>query len=285
MTAHTSVAVGIDRALIPAAGFGTRLRPLTNAIPKEMLPIGRKPVLEHIVDEMLAIGITRLLFVISPGKEMIRHYFGDGSKWGVQCDYVVQTEMKGLGDAILRGETWAEGRPILVAFGDCIIEAAGAPPSARLLETFSVHNASAVVLTERIALEKTRKYGIVAPVGDLPDTPTEPFALRGIVEKPAPEDAPSTLAVAARWALSTEIFDCLRAATPGPDGELNLTDTVRAMIDAGRIAWSVPLRHGEARRDIGGWETYLVAAARAAASDPEFGDKVRTAISAEISSF
>src|SRR5579872_3708409 len=120
-----------DRALIPAAGFGTRLRPLTSAIPKEMLPLGRKPVLEYVVEEMRGAGLTRLLFVISPGKELIRSYFGDGSRWGVHCDYAIQPEMRGLGDAILHGESWTDGLPFVVAFGDCIIESrveSGQPP-------------------------------------------------------------------------------------------------------------------------------------------------------------
>src|SRR5512143_4179910 len=112
----------IDRALVPAAGYGTRMRPLTRAIPKEMLPIGRKPVLEHVLDELKGAGIQRILFIISPGKDMVQGYFGDGSAWGVRCDYAVQQQMRGLGDALLHGEEWAEGHPVMVAFGDCLIE-------------------------------------------------------------------------------------------------------------------------------------------------------------------
>src|SRR5690349_17245036 len=99
----------IDRAVIPAAGHGTRLRPITSAIPKEMLPLGRKPVLEHVLDEIRVAGITKVLFVVSPGKEMIESYFGDGQRFGVACDYVVQPQMLGLGDAILHAESWTNG--------------------------------------------------------------------------------------------------------------------------------------------------------------------------------
>src|SRR5579872_3838049 len=140
-----------DRALIPAAGFGTRLRPLTSAIPKEMLPLGRKPVLEYVVEEMRGAGLTRLLFVISPGKELIRSYFGDGSRWDVHCEYVLQYEMRGLGDAVLHGESWTEGRPFVVAFGDCIIEtelstldsSARGSPLVRLIRTHGCQGAAA----------------------------------------------------------------------------------------------------------------------------------------------
>src|SRR2546421_10623067 len=97
-------AVPIQRAIVPAAGLGTRLRPLTLAIPKEMLPLGRKPVLEYVVEELRAAGIGRILFVVSPGKEMIRAYFGDGGRFDLRFDYATQPEMLGLGDALLHGE-------------------------------------------------------------------------------------------------------------------------------------------------------------------------------------
>src|SRR5579862_3343934 len=118
----------IDRAIIPAAGFGTRLRPLTTAIPKEMLPLGRKPVLEYVIEELRDAGVSRILMVVSAGKQMVRDYFGDGTAWGVRCDYVLQPEMRGLGDAVLQGEAWSEGEPVVVAFGDCIVRGCGTTP-------------------------------------------------------------------------------------------------------------------------------------------------------------
>jgi UTP--glucose-1-phosphate uridylyltransferase len=281
MAAPASSLIPIDCALIPAAGFGTRLRPLTRAIPKEMLPLGRKPLLEYIVEELRAAGISRLLFVISSGKEMIRSYFGDGEKWGLRCDYTLQPEMRGLGDAVLQGEAWADGQPFIVAFGDCLIESQAAPdaiPVARLIATHLRERADATVLTERIPREKTRNYGILAPAVPLPDEPRDPFPMADIVEKPAPEDAPGSMAVAARWALNAGIFPCIRRAAPEASGEINLTDPVRLLLAAGGAGWGVPLLPGEARRDIGGWENYLLAAARAAAADPEFGPRVRAAL-------
>jgi UTP--glucose-1-phosphate uridylyltransferase len=265
---------GINRAIIPAAGFGTRLRPLTQAIPKEMLPLGRKPVLEYVLEELRGAGIRKALFVVSPGKEMIRSYFGDGDHWGIRCDYVIQPEMKGLGDAVLQGEAWTEGEDFVVAFGDCLVEGGSPHPLSRVVETHVSQKSSATVLTERIAPEKTRKYGIVDP-GALLENPTDPFAMQDIVEKPAPESAPSTFAVAARWALSSNIFQFIRNAAADKDGEVNLTDPVRDSLAAGATGWAVPLRPGERRRDIGGWETYLTAAVEYAFCDEEVGNAVR----------
>jgi UTP--glucose-1-phosphate uridylyltransferase len=261
----------IDRAIVPAAGYGTRMRPLTHAIPKEMLPLGRKPALEYVLEELREAKIRRALFVISPRKEMIRDYFGDGSAWGVRCEYAIQPQMLGLGDAVLRGESWVERRPFVVAFGDCVIETNGEPPLVRLLRTHTTERADATVLTERIAPDRTRKYGIVAPVGETGAA----FPLSDIVEKPEPEQAPSNLAVAARWALSPRIFSHLRRLRPDSGSELNLTDAVRNWIAEGGRVWAVAMGEGESRCDIGGWETYLKAAAKAAARDPEFGGAVR----------
>jgi UTP--glucose-1-phosphate uridylyltransferase len=268
---------GVDRAIIPAAGFGTRLRPLTQAIPKEMLPLGRKPVLEYVLEELRGAGIRKALFVVSPGKEMIRSYFGDGERWGIRCDYVTQPEMKGLGDAVLQGEAWTEGEDFVVAFGDCLVEGGSPHPLNRVVQTHVLQKSSATVLTERIAKEKTRKYGIVDP-GMLLEHATEPFAMQNIVEKPAPEVAPSTFAVAARWALTSNIFRFIRSAAADKDGEINLTDPVRDSLAAGATGWAVPLLPGERRRDIGGWETYLTAAVEYAFCDEEVGDAVRAAV-------
>jgi len=277
----------VHRAVVPAAGFGTRLRPLTNAIPKEMLPIGRKPVLQHVVDELLGAGLTDILFVISPRKDMIRDYFGDGAKFGLNCHYVIQPEMKGLGDAVLRAEQWVSDEPFVVAFGDCLITglvdsvAHSESPTQRLLSTHNMQGSFATVLTERVAREDTYKYGIVSPQ-DMGQIGAAGFKLKDIVEKPDAAHAPSNYAVAARWALNPVIFSYLHKASPSRDGEVNLTDNVRIMISDGLAAWAVPLQPGEARVDIGGWKTYLMAAARGAVEDPEWGEAVRLNINGNL---
>ncbi len=272
MPAYTPV----ESAMVPAAGYGTRLRPLTEVIAKEMLPVGRRPVLEHVVSELKTAGVRRVLFIVSPHKEMIQRYFGDGSRFGVECEYVVQQQMRGLGDAILHGEAWAGRAPFVVAFGDTIIQPAEQPPLSRLAAAHESTGSAATVLAQRIPRERTGKYGIVDPASAEPGS--DPFRVRDIVEKPAPDDAPSTLAVAARWVLTSAVFPYLRNALPGPDGEVNLTNPVREMLREGAPAWAVPLREGESREDIGGWETYFVAAVKAAVGDPDVGPRVRQAL-------
>jgi UTP--glucose-1-phosphate uridylyltransferase len=263
-----------ERAIVPAAGYGTRLRPLTRAIPKEMLPLGRRPVLEYVVQELKEAGIGRILFVVSPAKDMIRAYFGDGSEHGVSCEYALQPRMLGLGDAILRGEEWAGGRPFVVAFGDCIVRSAhavGSRPLDRMLRTHAAERADATVLTEYVDAEATRKYGILRPASAVAQPADGPFRVASLVEKPSPEAAPSRQAVAARWVLSPDIFPRLRAARPGPNGEIGLTDCVAEWVAQGARLWAEPLLAQESRLDVGGFATYLAAAVQAAFEDEEYG--------------
>ncbi len=271
----------LRRAVLPAAGLGTRLRPLTQAFPKELLPVGRKPVLAHIATELLGAGITEALFVVSERKPQIRGFFGefyeDDVTGGVlHCHYVVQEEQRGLGDALLCAADWTAGEPFVVAFGDCMIEAPdSAAPLRRLLATHLDQGSDATVLTEQVALEKVSRYGVLAPAETQPDRPTEPFALSDIVEKPLPQDAPSRNVVAARWILAPTLFEILRRTPLDSRGELNLTDAVRALKLEGGNLWAAPLLPGEFRRDIGNFETFYAAFIRAALQDPEFGPSAR----------
>ena len=274
-------AQNLRRAVLPAAGLGTRLRPLTQAFPKELLPVGRKPVLAHIATELLGAGIDRALFVVSERKPQIRGFFGEVYEDDVtgrllHCSYVVQEEQRGLGDALLCAADWTAGEPFVVAFGDCMIEASDpSEPLRRLLATHQGQGSDATVLTEQVALEKVVRYGVLAPAEAQPDRPTEPFALKDIVEKPAPQDAPSRNVVAARWILAPTIFELLRRTPLDSRGELNLTDAVRTLKQEGGSLWAVPLRPGEFRRDIGNFETFYAAFIRAALNDPEFGPSAR----------
>jgi UTP--glucose-1-phosphate uridylyltransferase len=274
----------ITKAVVPAAGFGTRLRPLTNAFPKELLPIGRKPVLAYVVDELRTAGVTDILFVVSERKPQIRAFLGEvyGGEDGLppaRCSYVVQQAQRGSGDAVLCAEEWANGEPFLVAFGDCILDAPenGSAPLQRLIAAHTQNGAGATVMVEAIPKEKVGRYGVVAPAETLPASPTDSFALRGIVEKPTPEEAPSNLVVAARFALQPEIFEVLHALAPDKRGEQNLPDAMTQLLTQGLPLWATPLRSGEARRDIGNFETFFANFTRFALRDPEFGDAVRQA--------
>jgi len=282
MSSTTPATTGscVSRAVVPAAGLGTRLRPLTQAIPKELLPIGREPVLAHVMAELCAAGITHVLFVVSERKPQIRGYFGDSYDVGsglppLRCDYVMQSEQRGSGDAVLCAEEWVGKQPFVVAFGDCLIEAREAGgPLRRLIATHIRQCAEAAVLVEVVDRSLVSRYGVVAPAGPLPPQPTESFALAGIVEKPSVAAAPSNLVVAARWTLQPSIFAALRRIRLNAPGELSIPDAVREL-PTGAACWAVPLRPGEARRDIGNMESFLTQFVRSALRDPECGARLR----------
>src|SRR5262249_55007542 len=158
-----------------------------------------------------------------------------------------------LGDAVSLAEKWVATRHFVTAFGDCMIRGASERPLARLLATHVANESDATALGERIPIENASKYGILNPKTAIPDAALDPFPMYGVVEKPSPALAPSRYAVAARWALSPGVFDWLRQTPVSAGGELQLTDAVQLMIQAGGIAWGVPLIDGESRWDIGGW--------------------------------
>ena len=163
----------IYRAVVPAAGLGTRLRPLTNTMPKEMLPIGRKPVLAHVAAELRGAGITEILFIVSERKPQIEEYFGDiysesdGDKTfpPVRCYYINQKRQHGLGDALLYAEEWADEEPFVVAFGDCMMDAPDpSEPVRRLIAAHRELNSDATVIVETVPLAKVSRYGVLAPM-------------------------------------------------------------------------------------------------------------------------
>jgi UTP--glucose-1-phosphate uridylyltransferase len=293
---------GVVKAVIPAAGLGTRLRPLTRAFPKELLPIGREPVLAAIVTELREAGITDALFIVSDGKPQIRAFFGDvytGERSGLpplRCAYVTQTEQRGVGDALLYAQKWVGASPFVVAFGDCIIEGKAeegqelsslsllpsVSPLTRLIAAHVTHQSEATALVEAVERAKVSRYGVVASLEDIGDTPQEAFALADIVEKPAVEAAPSRLVVAARWVLQPTIFAVLQQTELDARGERNITDAVRALLQSGKTGWAVPLQMGEARRDIGNFESFFAQFVRTALRDPEFGKSVQRVAREEL---
>ncbi len=264
-------------AVIPAAGFGTRLRPLTNTLPKEMLPVGRHLALEQIVAEMQAAGITKIVFVLSPVKEpLIRGRFGDtDAAAGTTFAYVLQPAMRGLGDAILQAENEVpKNRPFVVALGDAVFEEPEIGGLTRRLAVASAEAGAAVGLTvQRVPQERLSKYGVVKPVSET--TGGDSFPISDIVEKPAPGEAPSDYAATARYVVSPDVFAVLREIRPGKGGEIQFTDAMRSLLASGRTGVAVPLRPGEARHDLGGLESYFKAFAAFALADPDHGASLR----------
>jgi UTP--glucose-1-phosphate uridylyltransferase len=272
----------IRSAVVPAAGLGTRLRPLTKAIPKEMLPVGRRPVLEHVLLELKTAGIERVALIVSPQKQIIRSYFEDGADWGISIDYILQPQMKGLGEAVQRCREWTQDEPFLVAFGDCMLRTDCENPTHRLLAAHQQKAADTTLLVEHVPLEKVSRYGICDPENPIADNPAEPFRLKGFVEKPSPHLAPSRFALAARIVVGQGIFSALTRTPARQDGELGLAEAVAVWLHEGASVWAVPMHPGESRLDIGGLDTYLAAATVEAMRDTEFGEAVRRAAALEL---
>ena len=280
----------ITKAVIPAAGRGSRLYPATKSQAKEMLPLGTKPVIQHVVEELAEAGVRQILIITGRLKRAIEDHFDadprwleeigngefDGHLWhsGVEIFYTRQSHPLGLGDAISRARAFCGCDPFVVALGDSII-ANRAPQEGRgvmtrLVETFENNDAAAAVATYQVTPADTKRYGILAPAGEVEGT--EAFALRDIVEKPGPEKAPSRWAVAARYVLCPEVFDEIDAGreSVGPGEEVQLTAAIRRLIGRGPV-YGVPLERDEFRLDVGDFPTYGRSFARMMAADPRHG--------------
>ena len=233
------------KAIIPAAGLGTRFLPLTRAVPKEMLPIGSVPALQVIVDEALAAGCDEVIVIISHAKELVRAYFAADPKYAAVIKWVYQEEQRGLGHAVLQAaEAFGEtDDKVLVLLGDAIVSGCVA---AREMAALSRANGGASVIgAEHVPGEKVSRYGILKVEG---------ARVVDMVEKPRPEEAPSDLAVAGRYLLDARIFGYLRSQTPGKGGEIQLTDAIRRMLgEVTLLAYVYPGR----RHDIGNPQGYF----------------------------
>ncbi len=285
----------IRTAVVPVAGRGTRLRPATRALPKEMLPVGGKPVVQHIVEELVANAIDRIVFVTAPGKEAIEAHF-EGENPGVTLASIVQSAPRGLGDAVLQAEGLTGGGPFVVALGDAILGTRKSPSIVSALgAALDQHAACCVIAVRHVPRALTGRYGIVVTeqlvgearrgssglgssglgssgLGSL--VACSLSRVSAIVEKPSPADAPSTLAVSARYALTPAIYAALRATPVGPSGELELTDAIALLVESGAPVLALQL-HGVPRHDIGTHEGYARAFLAFALTDPEYGDALR----------
>jgi UTP--glucose-1-phosphate uridylyltransferase len=284
--------VAITRAVIPAAGKGTRLYPASRAQAKEMLVLGTKPVVQHVVEEIVAAGITEIVIVTGRKKQAIEDHFDADQRWlelangedaeispwerGVKLFYTRQSEPLGLGDAISKAQPFCEDKPFAVALGDAVIVKKTQGPGVvqRLVDAFESLGAAACVATYQVELEATSRYGILAPAENQP-CEGEPFLLADIVEKPGPHTAPSCWAVSARYVLSPEIFEALEKCRDSvkPGEELQLTSALQELIRRGRSVYGVPLASDEFRLDVGDFVSYGRAFARMLAMHPKHGPK------------
>ena len=237
----------IRKAVFPVAGLGTRFLPVTKASPKEMLPIVDKPLIQYAVEEAAAAGISEMIFVTGRNKRTIEDHFDKAYELEAELashgkvkllkeiqtllpdnlhySYVRQSEMLGLGHAVLCARPLVGDEPFAVVLADDLIDAE-VPVLRQMTELYEQH-AHAVIGVQNVPLEQTSQYGIVRPQS----LGVRLHRIADIVEKPHPENAPSTLGVVGRYIFNPEIFDYLESTTPGAGGEIQLTDAIAAMLD------------------------------------------------------
>ena len=226
----------IKKCLFPAAGYGTRFLPATKAMPKEMLTLVNKPLIQYGVEEAVAAGITGIAIVTGRGKRAIEDHFDISYELEQQIidtctfSYTRQIEMKGLGHAILTGETLIGSEPFAVILADDYCVAEPDPVLLQMVKLFEKYQCS-VVAIEEVPAEETYKYGVI----DGEEEEEGVFRIRQMVEKPDPSEAPSNLAIIGRYILTPDIFDILRDTPPGRNGELQITDALMTQASEGRV--------------------------------------------------
>ena len=241
----------IKKCLFPAAGYGTRFLPATKAIPKEMLPVLTKPLLQYGVEEAISAGMDTMAIVTGRGKRAIEDHFDRSYELENQIDgtskeslmneirtivndytfsYTRQVEMKGLGHAILTGETLIGNEPFAVILADDLCDNEGDSVLTQMIKLYEKYQCS-IVAVEEIAPEESKKYGVIA--GELIEDNI--VRVTDMVEKPEPKDAPSNLAIIGRSILTPDIFDILRDTKPGKAGEIQITDALLTQAKQGKV--------------------------------------------------
>lgn len=278
----------IRKAIFPVAGLGTRFLPATKANPKEMLPIVDKPLIQYAVEEAIAAGVTQLIFITSSSKRAIEDHFDSDYELeskleergkldvlalvrdilpsGVSCVYLRQPNPLGLGHAILCAKDVVGDEPCAVLLADDLIESSGTTCLEDMVKRYQECQSS-VIAVEQVPLEDTEKYGVVS----LQDpNSTE---ITAIVEKPKPENAPSTLAAVGRYILTPRIFSLLEHVTPGRGNEIQLTDAISALLEHESVH---AYRLKGKRYDCGSHLGYLQATLAYALKHPRLGTPFRT---------
>ena len=238
----------IKKAVLPVAGMGTRFFPATKVIPKELLPIVDKPVIQYLVEEAVESGIEEIIFVISEGKECILQHFQEDKKLEeilekrgkkdvlekilplhkmAKFSHVYQDEPRGDGHAILCAQEKVGNEPFLVLFGDDVIQN-DVPAAKQLMSHF---NGESLIAVEHINKEETGSYGIIDPIHQSDNL----YQVKGMVEKPKPEEAPSNLGVIGKYICPPEIFSALKSAKPEGDGEIRLIDGFIELLKSQKI--------------------------------------------------
>lgn len=285
----------IAKVVVPVAGMGTRLLPATKSQPKEMLPVGRKPVVQYVVEELVAAGLTQILLVTGRKKTAIEDHFdpdpelvqalstGGGyalleelryTETAATFFYTRQSVPRGLADAVSKAKDFAGDDHFVVALGDSIIR--NRDGSSLVQDMIAIHlrsGAACTVAVEEVDPTEVYRYGIVQPVAGA--ELDADFQVADLVEKPRVGAAPSTLAIAGRYVFSPAIFEAISRTAPDRNGELQLTDSIRLLLHLGHQVRAVRLRPGQRRYDIGNFESYFRAFIDFALADEKYGYMVR----------
>jgi len=263
----------IKKCLFPAAGYGTRFLPATKAMPKEMLPVVNKPLIQYGVEEALEAGLSQISIVTGRGKRALEDHFDisyelenqikntDKEKYLVgirhlldNCtfSYTRQVEMKGLGHAILSGQSLIGDEPFAVVLADDLcVNLEGDGVLTQMVKLYNQFRCSIVAIQE-VPPEETNKYGVIA--GEM--IRDDIYRVHSMVEKPKPEDAPSNLAIIGRYILTPDIFDIIRNTPPGKGGEIQITDALMKQAQDGCV---LAYKFKGTRFDCGGAEGYIEA--------------------------
>jgi UTP--glucose-1-phosphate uridylyltransferase len=283
----------INIAVVPVAGLGTRLLPATKSQPKEMLPIGRKPVVQYVVEELARVGMQRILFITGPGKASIENHFDLNAELiqvlrengkedllaelsferaPLQYFYTRQRQQLGLGHAVSCAEPFIGNQPFAVALGDSIIGLnAESDVLGRMTKYFDEKKAEAVIAFTEVPRDRVPFYGVAKPRED-----SDYFELEDVIEKPSADEAPSNLVIAARYVFAPSIFEALSQIQPGSGGEYQLTDAIRLILQGGGKVYGVRLRANERRYDVGNFDSYFRAFVEFALADEKCGASLRS---------
>jgi UTP--glucose-1-phosphate uridylyltransferase len=274
------------KAVIPAAGFGTRFLPITKAQPKEMLPVYDKPTIQYVVEEAVASGIEDILIITGRGKRAIEDHFDRSIELELALNnsgkheylrqledisnlasihFIRQKEPRGLGDAILCGERFVGDEAFAVLLGDTIT-IDDTPCTLQLMNAYKTYKGS-MIAVEKVERAKIPSYGIIKG-----KRKGRVYRIEDLVEKPSIEEAPSNLGIIGRYVLTPEIFDCIKQVEPGVGGEIQLTDALRILKDEQPL-YAYEFR-GK-RYDIGNKLDWLKSSIEVALSSEEIGKELR----------
>ncbi|SFV85020.1 UTP--glucose-1-phosphate uridylyltransferase [hydrothermal vent metagenome] len=246
--------MSINKCLFPVAGYGTRFLPATKAIPKEMLPVLAKPLIQYGVEEAMSAGINAIAMVTNKHKQAIKNHFRPHSEieasikdtakeslldevnYAIKCcdfSYIEQSEMLGLGHAIYTGKSLIGDEPFAVILCDDLCTNEGDSVLVQMTQLYEQHPDCCIVAIEEVPKSEVDKYGVID--GELLENSNNAYRVHSMVEKPTPKDAPTNLAIIGRYILTPEIFTVLENTQPDKNGEIQITDALMTLAKTGKV--------------------------------------------------